>query len=55
MTTLYDYSIEFMPTESLAGGTLLYNNNKLSYTRPLYFQIVLLKRGFRVSQVIRND
>ena len=28
---IYNYSIEFTPTESHAGGTLLYINNKLSY------------------------
>ena len=26
-----NYSVEFTPTESHAGGTLLYVNNKLSY------------------------
>ena len=26
-----NYSVEFTPTESRAGGTLLYINNKLSY------------------------
>ena len=28
---IYNYSVEFTPTESHAGGTLLYINNKLSY------------------------
>ena len=28
---MYNYSVEFTPTESHAGGTLLYINNKLSY------------------------
>ena len=27
---IYNYSIKFTPTESHAGGTLLYINNKLS-------------------------
>ena len=30
---IYNYSVEFTPTESHAGGTLLYINNKLSYKR----------------------
>ena len=29
--TINNYSVEFTPTESHAGGTLLYINNKLSY------------------------
>ena len=28
---IFNYSVEFTPTESQAGGTLLYINNKLSY------------------------
>ena len=28
---IFNYSVEFAPTESQAGGTLLYTNNKLSY------------------------
>ena len=28
---IYNYSVEFTQTESQAGGTLLYINNKLSY------------------------
>ena len=28
---IYNYSVEFTPTESHAGGTLLHINNKLSY------------------------
>ena len=28
---IYNYTVEFTPTESHAGGTLIYINNKLSY------------------------
>ena len=28
---IYNYSVEFTPVESHAGGTLLYNNHKLCY------------------------
>ena len=28
---IYNYSAEFTPTESHAGGTLIFFNNKLSY------------------------
>ena len=28
---IYNYSVEFTPTESHAGGTILYINNRLSY------------------------
>ena len=34
---MYNYSVEFTPTKSPAGGTLLYINNKLSYKLSFVF------------------
>ena len=48
---LNNYSFEFTPTETSAGGTLLYIANHLSYKK-MNWNLLLLKLSTRKNQIL---